>query len=297
MNDYNLYDKKQFNIQPHVLDMPLTERIGKVSVYGSSHSYKEVPYLEEFLRNLQPSCLYLEISTGSLPEGGTPDIQTARKYAEDNRVPVREIGYSFRDVYQKLGRRHPVAIAIDISMHLIIAAADGMTAVQEGTYPANDIRYQLYRKLLVAARSPGEFADTMVYYLFNGTAYLLGEYSLHPELQRKAHAGLRDFLNLSRPELEKIAADVTQGKPWVPVSEEDISSYTEAAKNYETVPELYRELMQEYKSEWLTLTDSTIWKNARGTIRGDPAPAGMVIGFQHFPRITRELREIKRELQ
>src|SRR3989338_1046718 len=188
--------------------MPLTERIGKVSVYGSSHSYKEAQYLEEFLRNLQPRCLYLEIHADDYPDGGNPDMRLASKYAEGNNVPVRKIGYSFRDVYQKLGRGHPVAIAIDISMHLIVVAADGMTAMQEGTYPANDIQYQLYRKFLVAARSPGEFADTMVNYLFNGTAYLLGEYSLHPELQRKAHAGLRDFLNLLRPELEKIAADV-----------------------------------------------------------------------------------------
>ena len=81
MNDYNLYDKKQFNIQPHVLDMPLTERIGKVSVYGSSHSYKEAPYLEEFLRNLQPRCLYLEIHADDYPDGGNPDMRLASKYA------------------------------------------------------------------------------------------------------------------------------------------------------------------------------------------------------------------------
>lgn len=272
--------------------MPLTVRMGNIGIYGSSHMSDEIPHLGEFLDSLSPATLYLEILQGNTQSDVMPDMDFSIGYAARSKIPITPVGYSPQDVYKKLGPRHPVAVSIDIAFKLLGEACEGIARVQDGSHPLNGMEYQLHRELLESAQTPARFADAMINYLTNVSIFAFLHYgAIPPEARRKARDGLSNFLELTRKEYESIALSISsKERQVVPVREEDVMSAIEAANDYEMLPDAYRDIMKSYKQEWLTLTDATIWKNMRGGIQRDTKPIGIVIGYQHFPYITEQLR-------
>jgi len=281
--------------------MPLIEKIGDISLYGSGHSNAELPYLESFLKDTTPRSLYIEANMDNpVKRLMRADGKFASDYAEQNGILLRHAGYSVDKLPVQLARKYPIATVVDDVFKCLDGLIDDIEKLQENPQYRDEvpeILRETYRELLGLLPDKEAFTGAVQRYLKWLSIGITAAY-IRPGILSQS----REQVMKSIDEMEQYISGMHTNlvgeseRPMRALSEEDIAIAYEIDLGGTMVPSPVRSTWKDYKKEFLELSNTEMWKNMRPHIRTDPKPIGIIMGYQHFPHIEdRVRRSVRRQ--
>lgn len=279
--------------------MPLIRTIDDLAInfYGSSHSHEEIPLLEDFFQRTAPRSLYLEVTPNlaisrQSRQDLSPDFVFCLEYAERNGIEPRLVGYSQRGVYRLLAVKYPLAVVVDNIFHLFNELVTEIVMIQDNPqYEVPQETQKMYHRLINALQHPDSFVREMQQTFKSLASPIVNEY-VRQNLRSEVLSQAKETIERMDQYIRAAHSNIVNKQTGFPLEEEAVLYAIEADKEGHEAMGLAAQSWTDYKRDWLKESNTIMWKNTKPTLKKDPKPIDIVLGYQHLPFIEGGVRTL-----